>query len=260
MISLNKLSFGLFSDFKSYSKKETQKEAKEINKKLNIHDIIQVDFPHDQYYRYQTSKNQIVLHHTVSGHGVSGDINYWRSTVERVATHIIIDWTGKIYQCYSSKYWGHHLGIKNAFIEKMGTTKSNVYLNEHSIGIEIDAWGGLVRYKRLWYPAKWDKKLKRFVANTSLRPVENVQVYENGFRGFYGFEKYTAEQIEALRELLVFWNEKYGIPLNYHEDMWDVSKNALNGVDGIWTHVSYRTDKSDCHPQPELIQMLKNLK
>ena len=129
-----------------------------------------------------------------------------------------------------------------------------------SIGIEIDAWGGLMRYNRQWYPAKWDEKLKQNVPNLGVRPIQNVQVYEQGYKGFFGFEKYTAEQIEAVRQLLVFWNEKFGIPLDYNDDMWAVSSKAMSGTPGIWTHVSFRDDKSDCHPQPELIQMLKSLK
>jgi hypothetical protein len=35
---------------------------------------------------------------------------------------------------------------------------------------------------------------------------------------------------------------------------------ALSGTPGVWTHVSYRADKSDCHPQIELINALKELK
>jgi hypothetical protein len=41
--------------------------------------------------------------------------------------------------------------------------------------------------------------------------------------------------------------------------MWDLSNDALAGKKGVYTHVSFRTDKSDMHPQPELIEMLKNL-
>jgi len=232
------------------AKKEMAKEQK-VLKKLNLKDIITVDFPNDQYIREAHNKNQIVLHHTVSGQGVNGDIAWWRQTSDRVGTAIIVGWDGKIYQCFGSKYWAYHLGLK---------TSSNKSLNQGSIGIEIDAWGGLIRTNRQWYPAKWDKELKKNVPNTKVAPIQNVQVYEQGFRGFYGFEKYTDAQIEAVRELLVYWNERYGIPLDYHEDMWDYSKNAMDDKPGIWTHVSYRKDKSDCHPQPELIQMLKSLK
>jgi hypothetical protein len=41
--------------------------------------------------------------------------------------------------------------------------------------------------------------------------------------------------------------------------MWEVSKEALKSVPGIWSHTSVRSDKSDCHPQLELIAMLKSL-
>ena len=250
MIGRNKFSMGLIDDSASFVQAEKDKENQKLAK-LNLSDIIQVDFPDDQYYKKQTAKKQIVLHHTVSGQGVNGDIAWWRSTADHIGTAILVDYKGGIYQCFSSKYWGHHLGIK---------ASNNVALNKASIGIEIDAWGGLVRSNRLWYPAKWDKSLKRHVANTNVTPIKNVQVYPNAFRGFYGFEKYTDEQIEAVRQLLVFWGENYKIPLDYNEDMWDLSSKALAGDDGVWTHVSFRADKSDCHPQPELIEMLKSLK
>lgn len=243
---IKKMLFGSTDSVKRAENEKT-KECQAL-KKLDLSDIILVDFPDEQYIKEQTDKKQIVLHHTVSGQGVDGDIAWWRQTVERIGTAIIIGWDGKIYQCFSSKYWAYHLGA------------GNKNLDMYSIGIEIDAWGGLVRSNRQWYPAKWDTNIKKFVANTAVKPIQNVQVYEQGYRGFYGFEKYTDAQIEAVRQLLVFWNERYGIPMNYNEDMWDVSSKALAGQTGIWTHNSYRKDKSDCHPQPELIQMLKSLK
>ena len=249
MISRNKLTFGLFPDFDSYAKKQKDVEKKAVEE-LNLKEIIQVDFPDDQYYKTQTSKKQIVLHHTVSGQGTKGDINWWLSTSSRIATHMIVDWEGKIYQCYSSKYWAHHLGVK---------ASNNVALNKGSIGIEIDSWGGLVRHNRQWYPAKWDKKLKKHVANTNVPPIKNVQVYPDKWRGFYAFEKYTNEQLEAVQKLLIYWKSRYKIPLTYNPSMWDVNEDALAGKPGVWAHVSYRKDKSDCHPQPELIAMLKSL-
>jgi len=249
MISKNKFSFGLFNDSIPYAAKQKHAEKKKIEE-LDIKKIIQVDFPDDQYYRAQTSKKQIVLHHTVSGQGVNGDINWWLQTSDRVATHMIVDWEGKIYQCYSSKYWAHHLGCK---------TSNNRSLNKASIGIEIDAWGGLVRYNRQWYPAKWDKDLKKMVPNLKVAPIQNVEKYPEGFRGFYAFEKYTPEQIEAVRLLLAYFKSKYKIPITYNPGMWDINDKALSGKAGVWTHVSFRKDKSDCHPQPELIAMLKSL-
>ena len=250
MLGRNRMSMGLLSDSAVHAQEHKDLENVELAK-LNLSDIIQVDFPDDQYYKKQTAKKQLVLHHTVSGQGVNGDINWWRSTADHIATAIIVDWKGGIYQCFSSKYWGHHLGIH---------ASNNVALNKASIGIEIDAWGGLVRKKKDWYPAKWDKDLKKHVANTKVAPIKKVQQYSHGFRGFYGFEKYTDEQIEAVRQLLVYWRDVYDIPLDYNEDMWDISQLALSGEAGVWTHVSYRKDKSDCHPQPKLVKMLKSLK
>jgi len=75
----------------------------------------------------------------------------------------------------------------------------------------------------------------------------------------YFYERYTDDQLESLRQLMLYYGEAHDIPLHYNEDMWDISVNALNGSHGIYTHVSYRTDKSDCHPQPELIEILKSL-
>jgi hypothetical protein len=249
MISFNKLSFGLLMDTLKQAENQKNGEVVELLK-LNLSEIIQVDFPDDQYFREQTDKKQIVLHHTVSGQGVDGDISWWRQTAERIGTAIIVGWDGKIYQCFSTKYWAHHIGSKAA---------NNKALNMASIGIEIDAWGGLMRYNRQWYPAKWDETLKQNVPNLTVRPIQNVQTYPDGFKGFFGFEKYTDAQIEAVRKLLVFWNERFGIPLTYNEDMWAVSNKAMSGTPGVWTHVSFREDKSDCYPDDRLITMLKSL-
>ncbi|MFW6219424.1 MAG: N-acetylmuramoyl-L-alanine amidase [bacterium] len=257
-LSRNKYSFGYLPDTKKYAESKKREEKKQLEK-LDLSKIIQVDFPDDQYYKHQTKKTQIVLHHTVSGEGVNGDINWWRKTTSRIATAIIIGHNGDIYQCFSTKFWGHHLGVKSDFINERRTNKTNLYLNKHSIGIEIDSWGGLVEYRNKWYPAKWDINKKKMIANTKLGAVKDVQTYSQPFRGFYGFERYTNNQIEAVRKLLVFWNERYNIPLNYNPEMWNVSNHALNGEPGIWSHVSYRDDKSDCHPQPELIHMLRSL-
>lgn len=251
MISLNKCSLGLMNDTKPYALNQKAVEKKEYQL-LDLNSIIQVDFPDNQYMKEQTAKKQIVLHHTVSGQGVDGDISWWRQTADRVATAIIIGWDGKIYQCFSTIYWAHHLGCKTA---------NNTILNKGSIGIEIDAWGGLALNSAdgKYYPAIWDTVKKKNIPNTKVKPIANVQLYDKPFRGFSAFEKYTDAQIEAVRKLLVFWCAKYNISSTYNADMWDFSPKAMTGAAGVWTHVSFRSDKSDCHPQPELITMLKSL-
>jgi N-acetyl-anhydromuramyl-L-alanine amidase AmpD len=248
-ISTNILSLGLFPDTLAYAITERDNDKIEYEK-IDLSKVIQVDFPENQYFKEQTDKKQIVLHHTVSGQGVDGDIAWWRSTVDRVGTAIIVGWDGKIYQCFSTKYWAHHLGTHYV---------NNKELNMASIGIEIDSWGGLIEDNGLWYPAIWDNINKKNLPNKTKKPIQNVQVYDKPYRGFYGFEKYTDAQIETVAKLLIFWNEKYGIPLDYNEDMWDISTKAVKGDTGVWTHTSFRSDKSDCHPQFELIEMLKSL-
>lgn len=229
---------------------------------LDTKKIIQNPLPENQYYKEECAKKVVVLHHTVSGDGVAGDINYWKTTPEKIATCVLIERNGKIYQCFSSRLWAHHIGCKTSIFTKFGLPDINVQLNKQSIGIEIDSWGGLVKDdKGEWRVASYDTTLRKFVPNYKVAaiPANNVQVYEKGYRGFYGFEKYTAPQIQSVKELLEYWKETYKIPLTYNPDIWDVSKRALSGEAGVFVHCSYRTDKSDLHPQPEIIEMLKSL-
>ncbi|GEN77669.1 N-acetylmuramoyl-L-alanine amidase [Chryseobacterium hagamense] len=211
--------------------------------------IISHSFPENQYYREVTAKKGIVLHHTVSGDSVEGDINWWKSTAERVATPIIIARDGGIHQLFSSKYWAHHLGIKKAHFAQFGLPEMNTQRNKEFIGIELDSWGGLT-FK--------DSKYYSFSGQEVA--AKNVVKYEKEFRGYRFYEKYTDAQIASLKELLVYWGKQYGISLKYKGNiMFEFNKRALGGESGIWAHVSFRPDKSDVHPQPELIRMLESL-
>jgi N-acetyl-anhydromuramyl-L-alanine amidase AmpD len=230
---------------------------------LDLSTLVQVDFPEDQYYKEETDKKQIVLHHTVSGPKADGVISWWKQDPLRVATHFIIQGDGTIYQVYSSKYWAHHLGIKSDFIKTLGFVdygSRNTTLNKESVGIEVCRWGGLLKNETGYHPAYWDANLKKEVCNTKITiPDENVQVFEKPFRGYYFFEKYTPEQIDSLGKLVNYLCDKWGIPKTYNDDMWDVSKNAMGSNPGIYTHVSYRKDKSDMFPQDEIISMIESL-
>lgn len=213
-----------------------------VKKKTLLDRIIYEPFPENQYYKRAEAKTQVVLHHTVSGKGLEGDLNWWLSTPQRIATAFIIGRDGTIHQNFSSKYWAHHLGVKSKVFEAhdIPLKGNNVWLNIKSIGIELDSWGGL--------------------KEGDLQKVDGfVEHYPNKYRGYEYFETYTPKQVSSLRELLVYLCDKYNIPVGYNDDMWDVSKNALEGTPGIWSHTSFRKDKSDCHPQESLIKMLKRL-
>ena len=211
-------------------------------------EIKKVSFPENQYYKVEMPKKIIVLHHTVSGEGVEGDINWWKQTTERVGTPYIIGRDGVITQIFEDKYWIHHLGIKVAQLKQFGSTVTNDRLNQLSIGIELDSWGGLVKKNGKWY---------NFTGG-EIKP-ENVFEVPKGYRGYYAFEKYTDKQIASLKELLVDLIGRYGIPKTYRENMFDFNENAVKGTHGIWSHTSFRPDKSDIYPDPRLITMLKSL-
>lgn len=213
--------------------------------------IISVQFPESQFIKEETVKTQIVLHHTASGPGIDGDLAWWRKTPERVATHYIIDREGQIYQLYDLKYWGWHLGLSKNDFTSMRCPYRN--LDKTSVGIELDCWGHLKKSANgKYYPTGKEGKTP---------PVTNVHEYcsDNKWRGHTIYEKYTAAQIGALKDLLHELCSQLSIPKKYNLDMWGASVNALKGTPGIWTHASYRKDKSDCHPQPELCEMLKML-
>ena len=226
-----------------------KEKPKKVMSSLDLSKINKVEFPREQYYAAAHTKKQIYIHHTVSGVGAAGDINWWKSTSSRVATCVIIDREGIIHQCFSSKHWAHHLGIKGTVFKKEGLININTKLNQQSIGIEIDSWGGLEKKSDGWYSYTGEKI-----------SADRVVEYPDGFRGFKAFEKYTDEQIEATKQLIEYWKGVYNIPIGYRGDkIWDLCEDALRGEVGVWTHVSVRPDKSDCHPQTELVEMLKSL-
>lgn len=212
--------------------------------------VIHHDFSDSQYYHDITEKTQIVLHHTVSGNSVSGDINWWEQTPARVATCVIVARDGTIHTLFSSKKWAHHLGIKRWVFNKFNIPSygANKKLNKAAIGVELDSWGGLVKRNGKFYRTG-NKEIS----------ADKVIDYGREIRGFRYYEKYTDEQIASTKYLLEYWNDKYNIPLDYKTNMWNLNTDALEGVPGVWTHVSYRPDKSDCHPDPSLIKMLKSL-
>lgn len=223
---------------------------------MNMPSITWVGLPKSQYYRTEHPKTQIVLHHTASGPKTSGDISWWLNDPYRIATAFIISRTGEIKQLFNSRFWAHHLGMSNIY---------NGIRNKQSIGIELDSWGPLVKVGEQEY------------ASYTGSPVEasNVYYYDAGFRtlpkssyfdslGVSGtsaayYEKYTTEQLNSLRYLLNYLTHVWKIPRDYFPDMWEVSKDAIQGKPGIWTHVSYRRSKTDCHPQRELVNVLKSL-
>lgn len=207
--------------------------------------IKQVEFAPSNYFKQETKKKQIYLHHTAGNGSAEGVFRYWASTGERVATCVAIGTNGLIAQGYSSKYWGYHLGLKQGVFNANGIPYQS--LDKISIGVEICNWGYLKEVKGKYF---------NYVGMEI--PKKEVIKLDEPFKGYNFWQSYTKEQIESTKELLLYWNEIYGIPLDYNEDIWSVSKRALAGETGVFTHNSVRKDKSDVYPHPELIEMLKS--
>jgi N-acetyl-anhydromuramyl-L-alanine amidase AmpD len=229
-------------------------------------------FDTNQYYADETAKRQLYFHFTVSGYGSKGDIDWWRKDPRKVAAHMIVDYDGVPHQLYSTRFWGHHLGInEKTFLkflpgEKLvrnakGQIINNSLLNQSSIAIEIDTWGPLLESDKRFYPVRFNAKTNKWVPDYRVAPIpkKNVLELQVPYRGFKFYERFSDAQIDKCREICYYVNEKYNIPLKYNENMFDVNVDALSGEPGIWSHSSVRADKFDIMPQPKFIDMLKSL-
>jgi N-acetyl-anhydromuramyl-L-alanine amidase AmpD len=202
--------------------------------------------PFNDFFNEVHPKSQIYLHHTASGGNARNVWNWWNSDKVTVGTCVVIAKDGEITQGFSSKFWAHHLGLANKHFGVYGLPYKN--LDKTSIGIEITNWGQLTK--------KGDKFFNYVNGEV---PSKDVCTLSTPYKGFIHFEEYTDAQIESVKQLLLFWNQTYNIPLTYNEDIWDVTHRALKGEKGVFTHNSVRKDKIDIYPSPKMIAMLKSL-
>jgi hypothetical protein len=185
-------------------------------------------------------------------------IDYWQmDSRPGVATSTGINDDGKIYKAFDEQFWAGSIGCEaKVFIQhniplvrnNKGNIINNAILDQGAVAVEICNWGCLTE--------KNGKKLS----------WANVEVPENkvialDYKSFKFYERYTNDEIETLKRWTLLNALRFNIPLDYSEDdMWQVSKKALSGQPGLYTHNSYRWDKNDVSPQPALIEMAKTLK
>lgn len=215
-----------------------------------------------QYFREVFPKKQIVFHHTVSGPGAQGDRAWWEKTKDRIATAFIVDSLGVVWELMPSIYWAHHLGIKRSvfeindipIIERSYASgrkyaANNIILNQHALGIELDSWGALVKSGGIYHPKNYPN------VNVPLSQVDEIH-----YRGYKYFQKYTELQLKSSSILAKYYGQRNSIDLSYNYNIFRVNRDALMGKNGVWSHTSFRLDKSDCYPQEAFINMLKSLK
>lgn len=214
--------------------------------------VINYPLKAEEYYQDKWKKQAIVLHHTAGGHQPFWTIDGWkRDAAGHVATAYVVgglstsdgdaSYNGQCLQAYPPEFWAYHLGVRGrSDIEKI------------TIGIEICNYG--------WVRQAPNGKFINYVNKI----VPESQVYDLGhlWRGYQYFHRYTEEQLEVVYQLVKQLSAQFGIPV---KQQWDVSSfekktiPPVNSFKGVWTHAQVRADKTDCHPQPELIQMLNSL-
>lgn len=214
----------------------------------------------EEYYKEDSKKNAIVIHHTAGGSNPIWTIDGWeRDQTQsggalKVATAFVIgrasssggtaEYDGKIYRAFDERYFAHHLGTKLA---------NNWGLNKNSVAIEVCNYGGLRKTR--------DGKFINYV-NREVRPEHVIDL---GFewRGFRFYENYTDVQLEALGLLIRWIAEKFDINVSKSNKIgvswFALNQDAMNGTPGLWTHCNYRSDKTDMYPHPKLIQLINSL-
>ena len=218
--------------------------------------IKQVPMKESQYIKTETKKNMIVLHHTAGNSSGVSTIKMWDNDGRgRIATCVVISgkgqskntYDGEICQAFSSKYWGYHLGLKQDIFRAKGVPYKSI--DPMSIGVEICNWGPLTKKGDKFY-----NYVNREV------PIDQVCELDKPYKGRKYYHAYTDAQIESVRQLMLYWGNIYKIDLTYREeDMWDISVRGLKGENCVYTHNSFRKDKSDIYPCPRMIAMLKTL-
>ena len=223
-----------------------------INRTLRLTD--------EQYYKVETPKTNICLHHTVGGSAKS-TFNYWQSTADHIATAYIIERDGTIYEVFDPKYWAHHLGLKMA---------NNTLYNKRTIGIELASEGALRSGDELnekLGQAKFDPKYL-YAFDIDVSPFKNAKklyhLLDDGkkyfdmldlglgaFRGYRWFDAYDEPQVVATIELVKYLCEQFNISkqLIPNPDKLAFDTSILtDNWSGIYTHVNVRADKSDLSP------------
>lgn len=222
---------------------------------LDLNKIIKVPFSESQYFKEEKIKKQIYIHHTAGNTSAINTAKFLNSDSPKIATAFLIagkvinstEKDGDIIQCFGSKYWAYHLGLKQEMFDSFGVPYKS--LDKISIGIEICNWGQLTK--------EADGTFKNYVNGKVAK--EEVCELETPFKGYKYFHNYTDAQIASTKELLIYLCDKYSISKVYNDDIFGITKRAFIEENGIYTHNSVRKDKVDIYPHPKMIEMLKAL-
>ena len=218
-------------------------------------DIDEYHLPKGEYLEGDYKNDYIILHHTAGGANPRAVVDGWsKDCIGKVATEFVVGgqncksgntkYDGQIVRAFPEGCQGYHIG-----------SSGSSYMNTHSVGIEICNFGYL-------------KDGKTYTG--TLADQSQIITLDSPFRGFLDWHKYSDEQINSVRELLLYISNRDNIDLHEGLYRWineegvmkafDYHDDAYKGkIKGLLTHTNIRKDKFDCSPQPNLIDMIMSL-
>lgn len=230
-----------------------------LDSEITLHPFTLMYLDNDEYFAGPNKPEYLFLHHTAGGDNPFATMMMWNDDNRgRIATEFIIggpsvkgkanEHDGVIVKCMPDGGYGWHLG-----------DNGSQHMHVNSVGIEVCNFGPLT---------KVGDNFKTYTGSI----VHEDQVCDLGFtfRGHRYYHKYSDAQLEALKELILFIQDRDGIDIKkglVHwlnegsvKDAFEFKKDAWAGkIKGMLTHTNTRRDKSDMSPQPNLIAMLKSL-
>ena len=212
--------------------------------------------PEGEYIKGPVKNEYAFLHHTAGNANPYRCIDHWgRDKRGRIATEFVLgginhrngddEYNGVMVQAFPEGGQAFHLG----------RTQSG-WMNRHSVGLEICSMGYL------------DDELKTYVGS-KCQPEQVIQLKEP-FRGYLNYHKYSDEQIKATEKWIRYVGERDEIDIRLGLKKYIQAYGPVKGfsfqmsaslgeVKGLLTHTNVRKDKSDCYPDPNLVDMILSL-
>lgn len=230
-------------------------------------EIKQSFLPKGQYIDQKTKKRAIFLHFTAGWDNPYNVVNDWALDKRGpIGTHFVIG--GENAQTLSTKYDGEIVqALPNFDVYAWHLGIGNVPLHRESIGIEICNFGPLTLKNGKFY-------------NAYKREVNANCVFDLGkdFRGHRYYQRFTELQLQSVKTLVLKLANELDIDVRTGTQeflknvdpfvAFDFNANVRNDniKTGLFLHTQVSPknkfghyEKWDCPPQPELIELIKQL-
>lgn len=218
-------------------------------------DIDEYHLPKGEYINGNYKNDYIILHHTAGGANPRSVVDYWgKDSLGKIATEFVVG--GQNCNTGNTKYDGQ---IVRAFPEgcqayHIGSSGSS-YMNTHSVGIEMCNFGYVDNGK--------------IYTGATISPEQTISL-KTPHKGYLKWHRYSDEQINAVRNLLLYIANRDNIDLHEGLYKWIKTEGVANAFEfhieayrgntkGLLTHTNIRKDKFDCSPQPNLVDMIMSL-